>query len=367
MSILSAISFFSRNPNPYQSYISYLLVDKLLWLGLHGVINEFRTQCLGLLPIRESEDADSLIHTLKVPFTYCWSPHLIPKPLDWGPHIDVCGFFFLKSLSHNYEPPENLASFLKSGMPPIYVGFGSIVVDEIDHIYTEIFGAIEATKTRAIVCKGWSGDKSKGSLGLSPYLLSNVFFVGNCPHDWLFPRCSAVCHHGGAGTIAAGLKAGKPTIVVPFFGDQFFWGGVIERSGAGPQAIEAKNITTERFIRAIRFCQSSTVQGKAVQLRICMSREDGLKTGKEKNFSDSRKVIITDLERSLFLSTIVPFPAIAFFNRQLPLDQMQCEVCLHTLQLALVNEVRKSLDSLCLSIFTFPPPPPPGGCSSELS
>lgn len=145
-----------------------------------------------MLPIRESEDADSLVHTLRVPCTYCWSPSLVPKPHDWESHIDVCGFFFLNSLSIGYQPPQLLVDFLKAGAPPIYVGFGSIVVDEIDTIYDIIIEALNSVGGRALIDKGWSKGRSKHDLNCLP----NIMFIDNCPHDWLFPRCSAVCHHG---------------------------------------------------------------------------------------------------------------------------------------------------------------------------
>lgn len=239
------------------------------------MINDFRVKCLGLLPIRESEDADSLVHTLRVPYTYCWSPSLIPKPKDWGTHIDVCGFFFLKSLSADYQPPPALTDFLQSGPPPMYIGFGSIVVDDIDAIYDRIFEALSIVGTRAIINKGWSGDKSKQDRVSTP----NILFLDNCPHDWLFPRCCAVCHHGGAGTLAAGLKAGCPTIVIPFFGDQFFWGNVVLKGGVGPAPIEPRYLTASKFAEAIRFCMKAGVRRRVKRLSEAIKKENGLREG----------------------------------------------------------------------------------------
>lgn len=126
------------------------------------------------------------------------------------------GFYFLK-LASNYTPDADLAAFLAAGPPPIYIGFGSIVVDDPNAMTRLIFEAVKRTGQRALVSKGWGG-LGADELGIP----DGVFMVGNVPHDWLFPRVSCVVHHGGAGTTAAGIACGKPTVIVPFFGDQPF-------------------------------------------------------------------------------------------------------------------------------------------------
>ena len=142
------------------------------------------------------------------------SPALIPKPEDWGRHISISGFYFL-SLASNYQPDPDLADFLASGPPPVYIGFGSIVVEDPNAMTKLIFEAVKMTGQRALVSKGWGG---LGGSELS--IPDGVFMLGNCPHDWLFQHVSCVVHHGGAGTTAAGIALGRPTVIVPFFGDQ---------------------------------------------------------------------------------------------------------------------------------------------------
>lgn len=197
------------------NYISYTLVDMLVWQGLGDVVNQFRVHQLGLEPI-SLWWAPGILSRLKVPHTYCWSPALIPRPGDWAPHISISGFFFL-SLASNYTPPPDLQEFLDAGPPPVYIGFGSIVVDDPNAMTKLIFEAVEKSGQRALVSKGWGGfgadDMGKPD---------SVYMIGNCPHDWLFKHVSCVVHHGGAGTTAAGIACGKPTVVVPFFGDQTF-------------------------------------------------------------------------------------------------------------------------------------------------
>ena len=134
--------------------------------------------------------------------------------------------------------------FLNAGPPPVYIGFGSIVVDKPNELTEMIFGAVRRAGVRALVSKGWGGLG-----GEKPP--EGVFLLGNCPHDWLFNYVSAVVHHGGAGTTAIGIAMGKPTVVVPFFGDQPFWGAMIYRAGAGPEPVPFKKMTEEILAESI--------------------------------------------------------------------------------------------------------------------
>ena len=130
------------------------MVDLLTWQGLGDVVNKFRKRILRideLSPIW----APSLIQRAKIPYTYCWSPALIPKPKDWGAHIDISGFFFL-DLAEQYKPSEDLAKFLAEGPPPVYIGFGSIVVDDPAALTKLIFNAVKELGIRALVSKYFS-------------------------------------------------------------------------------------------------------------------------------------------------------------------------------------------------------------------
>lgn len=210
---------------------------------LGDVINGFRTKTLHLDPISPLW-GHMLLERMKVPFTYAWSSSLIPKPPDWGSHINISGFSFLKSPS-TYTPPADLMKFIEAGLPPVYIGFGSIVVEDPNGLTKLIFEAVKLAGVRALVSKGWGGIG-----GASPP--DNIFLLENTPHDWLFPYVSCVVHHGGAGTAAIGIAMGKPTIVVPFFGDQPFWGSMIFRAGAGPEPIPYKTLTSENLAASIK-------------------------------------------------------------------------------------------------------------------
>lgn len=263
----------SSNADPHiANFMSYTLVDMMTWQGLGDVINRFRVHRLMLEPISLMW-APGMLARLRVPHTYCWSPALIPKPKDWGNHINISGFYFL-SLASNYTPPPDLKEFLDAGPPPVYIGFGSIVVDDPNAMTKMIFDAVRKTGQRAIVSKGWGG-LGADQLGIP----DGVYMIGNCPHDWLFKQVSCVVHHGGAGTTAAGIALGKPSVIVPFFGDQPFWGAMVAKAGAGPKPIAYKDLTADSLAESILTALKPESQERAKELASKISEEKGSESG----------------------------------------------------------------------------------------
>ncbi|XP_073008666.1 sterol 3-beta-glucosyltransferase UGT80A2-like isoform X8 [Typha latifolia] len=253
-----------RHPAAYR--LSYQIVDSMIWLGIRDIINDFRKKKLKLRPVTylsgaQGSDSD-------IPHGYIWSPHIVPKPKDWGPKIDVVGFCFL-DLASNYEPPESLMKWLDAGDKPIYIGFGSLPVQEPEKMTRIIVEALEITGQRGIINKGWGG------LGNLAETMEFVYLLDNVPHDWLFLQCKAVLHHGGAGTTAAGLKAACPTTVVPFFGDQPFWGNRVHARGLGPPPIPIDQFTQQKLVDAIQFMMDPKVKERAVELAKAIELEDG--------------------------------------------------------------------------------------------
>ncbi len=258
------------------SFVSYTMVECLTWQGLGDIINRFRIRDLGLEPLSPllavaPFHPGGLLGRLRVPTTYCWSPALLPKPADWGDEITVAGYFFSATERRRddelYTPSPDLAAFLSSGPPPIYIGFGSIVVDDPADLTRTVLEAVgQLSGVRAIVSRGWGGLGGSGGNGGS--IDSKVFFLTtDCPHEWLFPRMACVVHHGGAGTTAAGLRYGVPTVVVPFFGDQPFWGSLVASAGAGPEPIPFPRLTAERLSAAIKHALLPDTKAKARALR----------------------------------------------------------------------------------------------------
>nr|AHW98478.1 glucosyltransferase-2 [Oryza brachyantha] len=257
----------SRVKQPAGYRLSYQIVDSMIWLGIRDMINEFRKKKLKLRPVTYLSGAQGSGND--IPHGYIWSPHLVPKPKDWGPKIDVVGFCFL-DLASNYVPPEPLVKWLEAGDKPIYVGFGSLPVQDPAKMTEIIVKALEATGQRGIINKGWGG------LGTLAETKDFVYLLDNCPHDWLFLQCKAVVHHGGAGTTAAGLKAACPTTIVPFFGDQPFWGDRVHARGVGPAPIPVDQFSFQKLVDAINFMMEPEVKERAVELAKAMESEDGV-------------------------------------------------------------------------------------------
>jgi UDP:flavonoid glycosyltransferase YjiC (YdhE family) len=263
----------SADPNgSMTNEMSYTIVDMMTWQGLGNLTNKFRSETLGLGQLSQAA-ATTMLHRLRIPYTYCWSPALIPKPKDWGPHISLSGFFFL-SLASTYEPDPELAAFLAAGPPPVYIGFGSIVVEDPNAMTEMIFEAVKKSGQRALVSKGWGG---LGGDELSKP--DGVFMLGNCPHDWLFQHVSCVVHHGGAGTMSAGISLGRPTVIVPFFGDQPFWGAMVARAGAGPLPIPFKELTADKLAAAILEALKPETSERAKELGEKIREERGCESG----------------------------------------------------------------------------------------
>eukprot|EP01064_Diplonema_japonicum_P006544 TRINITY_DN14391_c0_g1_i1.p1 TRINITY_DN14391_c0_g1~~TRINITY_DN14391_c0_g1_i1.p1 ORF type:complete len:2164 (+),score=284.35 TRINITY_DN14391_c0_g1_i1:37-6528(+) len=254
---------------------SYGIVEELTWLGMGDIINNFR-EAIGLHKLRHGA---GIQHTLNTPHIYCISEAIVPRPSDWEQHISISGFWFLNE-KESYTPSPELARFLASDGYFVYIGFGSIVVQEVSVLEKAVFTAIDLVheiypQLRVIITPGWAnlGSSYEGSLP------DHIFLLDKCPHDWLFPRCNAVVHHGGAGTTAAGLNAGVPTVVVPFFGDQPFWGRCCERQGVGPAPVSYKSITGKLLAKAMMQALTPEMSEKAKELSTQIATEQGLERG----------------------------------------------------------------------------------------
>lgn len=205
-----------------------------------------------------------------IPALHGFSRHIIPRPHDWPESATVTGFWFLDQAGE-WVPSPSLAKFLAAGEPPVYFGFGSIFGRDPKRVTRIITEAVRRTGVRAIMARGWGG--------LDPEEFApskSIRVINAAPHDWLFPRVAAVVHHGGCGTTSAGLLAGKPSIICPFFGDQPFWGKLVERLKVGPSPIPQKRLTVERLCQAIHLALGdATIRENAAALGSRLRKENG--------------------------------------------------------------------------------------------
>ncbi len=203
----------------------------LFWQGSRSLLGPWHKQLgLGRLPLLPPLAG---IERAGIPFLYGYSPSVIARPSNWPESRAVCGSWFLNG--DGTRPPDTrLTAFLEAGPPPIFVGFGSMASGDSGRLTSIIIEAIQRTGQRALLSSGWGRFQADR-------LAASVLPIGFVAHDWLFPRVSMAIHHGGAGTTAAVLKAGIPSIVVPFFADQFFWGERYVRSGLALRPLAEAN------------------------------------------------------------------------------------------------------------------------------
>ena len=222
--------------------LSHRLFLGAVWLVMGKAFSQWRTTRFGLPPWRSMQEMFNTC-PFDSPWLMGYSPLMLPKPPDWETYQHVTGYWFLDAPVH-WQPALELADFLESGPPPVYVGFGSMSDKDPERRTRLALRALELTGQRGVLSTGWGGVTRLETS-------ANVIFVDDIPHSWLFPRMAAVVHHGGAGTTAAGLRAGVPSLITPFMLDQYSWANKVVKMGVGPRMPDAKRLTAEKLAQAI--------------------------------------------------------------------------------------------------------------------
>lgn len=229
------------------NYMTYVFFDNIFWQSTAGQVNRWRRKSLGLRPTTLDK-----LQPNKVPFLYNFSPSVVVPPLDFSDWIRVTGYWFLDE-AKDFVPPRPLVDFIQKArddnIPLVYIGFGSVVVPDSKAMTQNIIDAVLKADVRCILSKGWSDrlDKKDATIPEVP-LPSCMFQISSAPHDWLFKQIDAAVHHGGAGTTGASLRAGVPTVIKPFFGDQFFFGNRVQDLGVG---LHIKRVTENTLGKAL--------------------------------------------------------------------------------------------------------------------
>jgi sterol 3beta-glucosyltransferase len=248
------------------------LAHLLMWQPFMPLHHEYRDR-LGLPRVLQ-RNLSAYAFACGVPHVHLFSEAVQPRPADWPSWATVAGFCFLDA-PRSWVPPADLVRFLDAGPPPIYVGFGSMTGLDPESLTRLAVAAVRKAGGRAVLVSGWS------ALGAG-LLNDDVFVAADVPHDWLFPRMAAVVHHGGVGTLAAGLRAGRPTVVTPFFGDQPYWGRRVAALGVGPTAIPRRRLSVHRLAAAIAAAVGDDrIRQAAAFLGVRLRAENGVRRAVE--------------------------------------------------------------------------------------
>jgi UDP:flavonoid glycosyltransferase YjiC (YdhE family) len=241
----------------------------MVWGVMRPAINDIVRPQLGLRPYSKFGPYlfRSALHRAKV--INGFSSHVLPRPADWPENSQVTGYWFFDQ--SQWRPSEALNEYLAAGPKPVYVGFGSMVSGDATSFTDTVLEAVKKSGQRAVLASGWGG-----LAGEEGPRSKHIFFLRHAPHDWLFPQMSAAVHHGGAGTTAAAVRAGIPSVIVPFYGDQPFWARCLNRQGVAPPAVERKAMTADMLASALAATQHPAMIRKAAALGSAVRAEDGI-------------------------------------------------------------------------------------------
>jgi sterol 3beta-glucosyltransferase len=253
---------------PYNLF-TYWLLGKLYWKFNKNELNKFRVSLrLPVLTLKDMANGQKE----NILDLYAFSPQLIAQPADWNSNTLVTGFLTLppkiREANKTETLPDGFLEWLQHPDKPVYIGFGSMPVPDVDKITAIINEVLWSTNLRIVFCKGWS---QIPKLQSHPHL----FVVDKINHQWLLPQCRAAVIHGGAGTLAAVLKAKIPVIIASVFGDQVWWGDIIQKKILGFH-IPFMKLTAAKLIKAINQSQSAQIKNNAAATGDAINKEDGL-------------------------------------------------------------------------------------------
>ncbi len=242
----------------------------MAWQLFRTVLNRWRVSALGLPP-RSFWGAFPQNPQPDWPVVNGFSPKVVPRPADWGSHIHTTGWWLPDD--PDWQPPAGLLRFLEAGPAPVFIGFGSMPVADPRKTTGLILEAVRQAGVRAILHTGWAGLGSGSPHGDPP----GVFSIDYAPYAWLFPRMSAILHHGGSGTTGLALHSGVPSAIVPFLFDQFYWAERSAALGVGPRPLSFRRLTVERLAAMLVDLTTNPAYRQPAQtLAAALRTEDGV-------------------------------------------------------------------------------------------
>lgn len=274
----TSVILYGKVPsNPGLNLLSYSILQNMLWMASDASLKPFWKDKFGRLPADYGCPFER--HTdRRHPAIVSCSNYIFPRPTDWNENVHQNGYWFLEE-QNDYIPSMELVDFLNNGEKPIYIGFGSMVMGEnTEKLSKIILEGLAMTGKRGII-------SGFGNLQSTP---DTIFKIENIPHTWLFSKVSAVCHHGGAGTSAAGFSAGIPSMIFPFALDQYAWAQRAFDLGVGPKPMPIKTLTSEKFAESIRYAMQENIISNAKELTKNIATENGAR--------DCAKIILASME-----------------------------------------------------------------------
>lgn len=260
----SVIRYGRSKSSPLRNKLSYKLLQGMLWLASKDSVKGYFKKEFGQLPANFGMPYER--HTdRRQPAVIACSNYIFPKPSDWNEHVHQHGYWFAEELEA-YKPTAELSQFLSAGEKPVYFGFGSVFQeDEKEWLSGLIAEALKKSGHRGLI----------SGMGKLERLPEHVMAIDSAPHTWLFRHVSAVCHHGGAGTTAAGFRAGVPGIIVPFANDQFAWAHRAYDLGLGAKPIYRKQLNADLLAEAIRYVHRPEIISNAERMAVHIASESG--------------------------------------------------------------------------------------------
>jgi sterol 3beta-glucosyltransferase len=245
--------------------ISHVLSERMLSYALREPLNRARKEVLDLPPLTSRNSAGDRVR-LDAGRLLGFSGAVVPPAPDWPPATFQTGYW-MDDDPEDWSPDPALESFLAGPGPVVFFGLGSMVLDDPDGTTRTVVEAARRSGVRIVLQRGWGGfgESAEGD---------HVHVVGEAPHGPLFRRVDAVVHHGGAGTTARALAAGKPGLAVPVIADQWFWGYRIQALGAGPAPLPATKITVEKLRERLQTLTSTPAFTTAASDVAARLRED---------------------------------------------------------------------------------------------
>ncbi len=254
--------------------LTYQVLNQIFWWLFRNPVNQFRQNTLKMPALGVWTSPLNNMIEAKINFLTAISSLVIPKPADWSEFEHITGYWFLDA-PKDFIPPQDLVDFIKAGTPPVYIGFGSMTGKQAEAVAEIALAALMKTQQRGIFLTGWSGVDNID-------VPENIFQIDSIPHDWLFPQMACIVHHGGAGTTAATFRAGVPGIIIPFLGDQSFWGYRSMKLGVSPATIPYEKLNIDTLAAAIiRAVEDKNISQNAVSLGEKIRDENGVKTAVE--------------------------------------------------------------------------------------